>query len=91
MDSNVVPVTTKRSYTDVLPSFNFILDVTDAQKVRFSAARWSRRRTCIPSGWAIPTTSPAARIRYQNARFHFAGGSSGNPNLDPYRASQFLL
>ena len=39
MDSNVTPVTTKRNYTDVLPSFNFVPDITDTQKVRFGAAR----------------------------------------------------
>lgn len=39
LESNVVPVTTKRNYTDVLPSFNFVLDVTETQKVRFGAAK----------------------------------------------------
>ena len=32
-------VTTRRNYTDVLPTFNFVLDVTDSQKIRFGAAR----------------------------------------------------
>src|SRR5205823_15113671 len=39
VDSNVIPNQVKRSYTDVLPSFNFVLDVTESQKVRFGAAR----------------------------------------------------
>src|SRR5258708_30106287 len=39
VNNNNVPVTTRRNYTDVLPMFNFVLDVTESQKVRFDAAR----------------------------------------------------
>ena len=93
VDSNVVPVTTKRSYTDVLPSFNFILDVTDAQKVRFSAARVVAPQDLYSLGLgdSYNFTRGANVPGTNTARFQFAGGASGNPNLDPYRASQFLL
>jgi len=60
VDSNVIPVTTKRNYTDVLPSFNFVLDVTDDQKVRFGAARVVAPQDLFELGWEIPTISPAA-------------------------------
>jgi iron complex outermembrane receptor protein len=93
VDSNVVPVTTKRNYTDVLPSFNFVLDVTDTQKVRFGAARVVAPQDLYSLGlgqsynFTRGTDNPVTG----QARFQFAGGKAGNPQLDPYRASQFLL
>jgi TonB-dependent receptor len=93
LESNVVPVTTKRNYTDVLPSFNFMLDVTDTQKVRFGAARVVAPQDLysLGLGQSYNFTRGANNPVTGNARFFFDGGSSGNPNLDPYRASQFLL
>ena len=38
VNSNNVAVTKSRSYVDVLPSFNFTLNVTDSQKIRIGAA-----------------------------------------------------
>src|SRR5258708_12281528 len=38
VNNNNVPVEHKRTYTDVLPSLNFTLDVTEDQKVRLSPA-----------------------------------------------------
>ena len=46
VDSNVVPRVTKRNYTDVLPSFNFVLDVTDVRRSASAPRGWYRRRTC---------------------------------------------
>jgi iron complex outermembrane receptor protein len=93
LESNIVPVTTKRNYTDVLPSFNFVLDVTDTQKVRFGAARVVAPQDLFSLGLGntYNFTRGANDPVTGNARFFFDGGSSGNPNLDPYRASQFLL
>jgi TonB-dependent receptor len=93
LESNIVPVTTKRNYTDVLPSFNFVLDVTDTQKVRFGAARVVAPQDLYSLGlgntynFTRGANNPTTGV----ARFFFDGGSAGNPNLDPYRASQFLL
>ncbi len=93
VDSNVIPVTTKRNYTDVLPSFNFVLDVTDTQKVRFGAARVVAPQDLYSLGlgqsynFTRGTDNPVTG----QARFQFGGGKAGNPQLDPYRASQFLL
>ena len=39
VDANDVPFENSRSYTDILPSFNFVLNATDTQKLRFGAAR----------------------------------------------------
>jgi iron complex outermembrane recepter protein len=93
LESNVIPVTTKRNYTDVLPSFNFMLNVTDTQKVRFGAAKVVAPQDLysLGLGQSYNFTRGANDPVTGNARFFFDGGSSGNPNLDPYRASQFIL
>jgi TonB-dependent receptor len=93
VQSNVIPITTKRNYTDVLPSFNFVLDVTDSQKVRFGAARVVAPQDLFSLGLgpSYNFTRGASNPTTGAARFLFDGGAEGNPNLDPYRASQFLL
>lgn len=93
VQSNVIPVTTKRNYTDVLPSFNFVLDVTDSQKVRFGAARVVAPQDLYSLGLgpSYNFTRGASNPVSGAAQFKFDGGAEGNPNLDPYRASQFLL
>jgi iron complex outermembrane receptor protein len=93
LESNVIPVTTKRNYTDVLPSFNFVLDVTDTQKVRFGAARVVAPQDLYSLGLGntYNFTRGANNPVTGAARFFFDGGTAGNPNLDPYRASQFVL
>ena len=97
VDSNVVPVTTKRSYTDVLPIFNFVLDISDTEKVRFGAARVMSPQDLFSLGLGNSynfTRQTNARTNVNTGLkdgFAFAGGSSGNAQLDPYRASQFNL
>jgi TonB-dependent receptor len=88
VDSNDLSVTTKRNYTDVLPSFNFVLDLTDTQKARFSAARVVAPQDLYSLGLGNSYNFTRGG---NSATFHFAGGASGNPLLDPYRATQFLL
>jgi TonB-dependent receptor len=95
VDSNVIPVETKRSYIDVLPSFNFVADVTDTQKIRFGAARVVSPQDLFSLGLGNTynfTRQTNARVNVNTGLqdgFAFDGGSSGNPNLDPYRATQF--
>ena len=95
VDSNVVPVTTKRNYTDVLPSFNFVLDLTDEQKIRFGAARVVSPQDLFQLGLgnSYNFTRNPSRVQPNGTvgGFEFINGSSGNPNLNPYRASQFSL
>ena len=97
VDSNVVPVTTNRSYTDVLPSFNFVLDISDSEKVRLGAARVMSPQDLFSLGLGNSynfTRQTNARVNVKTGLqdgFAFAGGSSGNTQLDPYRASQFNL
>jgi len=97
VDSNVVPVVTKRSYTDVLPSFNFLLDVTDDQKIRFGAARVVSPQDLFLLGLGNSynyTRQVGSRVNIHTGLedgFAFSNGSSGNTQLDPFRASQFNL
>ncbi len=97
VDSNVVNKVTERSYTDVLPSLNFVLDVTDDQKIRFGAARVVSPQDLYLLGLGNSfnfTRQTNARINVHTGvadGFAFDGGNSGNTNLDPYRASQFNM
>jgi TonB-dependent receptor len=85
VDSNVVPITTSRNYVDILPSFNFVLDLTDTQKLRLDAARVMSPQDLFSLG--LGNTYGFTR-QGSSSTFVFDGGSSGNPQLDPYRATQ---
>jgi len=92
VDSNVVPIEHERTFTDVLPMLNFVYDLTDAQKLRFGAAKVVAQQDLFQLGIGNSynfTRGPDGPGGVP--RFQFANGSSGNPNLDPYRAKQFVL
>lgn len=80
--------TTRRSYTDFLPSLNAVANIGDGQKVRFSAARVVARQNLFDLGRGFATDF--TRNATTNL-FTFTGGSRGNAALDPYRAFQFDL
>jgi iron complex outermembrane recepter protein len=92
VNANDVPFESSRSYTDVLPSFNFVLNATDTQKVRFGAARVVAPQNLqqlgagLQYGFTRAPDGPGGQVR-----FKFDGGSAGNASLDPFRASQFNL
>jgi TonB-dependent receptor len=94
VNANDVPFETGRSYTDVLPTFNFVLNVTDQQKVRLGAARVLSPQNLNDIGRglsydftrAAPTECPGGGVC-----FKFDGGTAGNAKLDPFRASQFFV
>lgn len=71
------PVSIDRSYTDILPSINVSFDMTDQVVLRFAAARTMARPDYTD---VAPTV---------NLNVGSLSGTSGNPNLDPYRANQF--
>jgi TonB-dependent receptor len=93
VNSNNIPISHGRTYTDVLPTLNFVFDATDAQKVRFGAARVVAPQNLFQLGLgnSYNFTRGADDPVTGGARFQFANGTSGNPNLDPFRASQFNL
>jgi TonB-dependent receptor len=92
VNANNIPIPHDRTYTDVLPSFNFVFDATDAQKIRFGAARVVAPQNLMQLGLGNAYGfTRGANGPNETARFQFSNGSSGNPTLDPFRASQFNL
>lgn len=97
VDNNVIPTTTRRSYDDILPSLNFVLDASENEKIRFGAARVTSPQDLFFLGLGntynfTRQTNARTNIRTGLADgFAFAGGQSGNAQLDPYRATQTNL
>jgi TonB-dependent receptor len=92
VNANNQPIAHSRKYTDVLPSFNFVFDITEAQKFRFGAARVVAPQNLMQLGLGNSYNfTRGADGPGGAARFQFANGASGNPNLDPFRASQFNM
>ena len=94
VNNNNVPVSTNRHYNDVLPSLNFEYKVDDHQIVRFGAAKVMSAQDLFSLGLGnsynfTRQTGGRTNVSTGNADgFAFAGGSSGNAQLDPYRAWQ---
>lgn len=95
--ANPNPLQTIRHYNDVLPSFNMTLNITDDQLVRFGAARVTSPQDLYALGLGTLynfTRVSGSRVNINTGMqdgFAFANGTAGNPNLDPYRATQFLI
>jgi iron complex outermembrane receptor protein len=71
-----IPVAASKSYNDVLPSLNFAYDVTPEVVVRFAAAKVMSRPDF---------TDMVPRVILNTGAL---SGTAGNPNIDPYRATQ---
>ena len=95
VNANDVPFENSRSYTDILPSFNFVLNATDTQKLRFGAARVMSPQNLQQLGaglqYGFTRAAPSACTGGAAVCFKFQGGNAGNSGLDPFRASQFNL
>ncbi len=73
-------VTEKRNYTEVLPSFNFVFDITDDVIIRAAAARTMAR----------PNFADLAPIESTgDLNGAFPVGTAGNPLLKPQVSNQF--
>lgn len=82
-------VTTKtREYWDVLPSLNFSLNTSEDTKLRFSAAKVLARPNLQDLGKGFSKNFTRTSTGTGSDYFAFTGGTSGNPDLDPYRATQ---
>jgi iron complex outermembrane receptor protein len=79
--SPVVPVSFSGDYDDILPSLNVKLDVTDELVARLSASRVMTRPT-------LSDLSPAQSILSNPGNETI---NRGNPDLEPFRASQFEI
>jgi iron complex outermembrane receptor protein len=79
IDGNTfTPLSISNDYTDVLPSLNTILHLTDNQLLRFGASIGVSRPPldALVTGFSLnPTGSPPT-------------GGGGNPKLDPFKADQ---
>jgi TonB-dependent receptor len=94
VNANDIPFENSRSYTDVLPTLNFVLDATDTQKVRFAAARVLSPQNLNDLGRGLSynfTRASPSECPGGGVCFKFAQGTAGNANLDPFRATQVLL
>lgn len=89
--NNDVSFEKSRSYVDVLPSFNFVLNATESQKFRFGAARVVAPQSLAQLGLGNSYNFTRGADGPNGARFFFVNGGSGNANLDPFRASQFNM
>jgi len=83
-------VVTNRSFTDVLPAVNLALDFTDRLKLRLAYSKNMQVLNLDQWGgglslnYGIDTSTPGSTL------FRVLGGnSSGNPNLDPWRSSNY--
>lgn len=79
---NIQDINSSNSYDDILPSVNINYDFTDDVVVRFAAAKVMSRPdydflSARKSGYCAAATG--------------CKGSEGNPNLKPYRATQYDL
>jgi iron complex outermembrane recepter protein len=94
VNANDVPFASSRSYTDVLPTFNFVLNVTDQQKFRFGAGRVLSPQNLNDIGRGLSydfTRAAPSQCPGGGVCFKFDGGTGGNAKLDPFRASQFFV
>jgi TonB-dependent receptor len=86
---DVGTATTKRSYQDVLPSANFALDVTDSFKVRLAYSKNMMPLDLSTWGGGLQLNYSLAETP-QGPIFRVANGTStGNPNLNPWRSTNF--
>jgi len=78
---NFLPISISNDYTNVLPSLNAVLHLTDTQQLRLGASIGIARPPLdsLTTGFSLSRTG--------NPRT----GGGGNPKLDPYKADQFDL
>lgn len=80
--------TKSKSYWDILPSLNYTLDVTDDSKLRITAARVIARPSFQDLGKGFSKNFTRVDLESGETFYRFIGGSTGNPELDPFRAKQ---
>ncbi|WP_454829187.1 TonB-dependent receptor [Pseudoxanthomonas wuyuanensis] len=81
-------------YTDVLPSANIAFDISDEQKIRFGYNKAVARQDLPDLGRGLVVFYAANGTRYPELppdAAIFLSGRSGNPDLEPYRASNYNM
>ena len=84
MAGEVEAVAIDHDYDEVLPSLNMTLEVTDEQQVRFGVAKTIARAP-------VDLMSPSLNLNDDLFGANPGESSSGNPKLDPFRATQVDL
>lgn len=77
--TTALPVSVKREFHDTLPSFNLIVRPSSKLAFRFAAAKVTARPDLSTTGVGV-SLSPVSMT-----------GTAGNPDLKPYRATQYDL
>ncbi|WP_149196074.1 TonB-dependent receptor [Luteimonas suaedae] len=79
-------------YTDVLPSANIAFDISDEQKLRFAYNKAVARQNLPDLGRGLVVFYSANSGRHPDLPDDlaiFGSGRSGNPDLEPFRASNY--
>ena len=87
---NLGEVDSTKSYVDPLPEFNLNVDLTDTQKLRFAFNRAVARQNLptLASGFVASYIANSGRNTSLRPDAQlFLQATSGNPNLDPFRAN----
>ena len=77
-------VNVRSSYQDLLPSFNLVYNFSEDMLVRFSAGKVMARVTFRDMSGQVAWNIDRYGLNNQNF-----GGSGGNPELEPYRATNY--
>ncbi|MGN6363630.1 TonB-dependent receptor [Asticcacaulis taihuensis] len=78
-------ITLDKSYDDILPSFNAAYDLNDDMMIRFSAGKVMSRPTFADMSGQVEYSLD----RYSTLADGHFGGTGGNPDLQPYRATNY--
>ena len=81
----------KRKYTDWLPSLNASYDISDQWKARFAYSKTMQPLDLGNYGGGLSIFTSDCGAALPNVRCVTGASSSGNPNLDPWRASNLDL
>jgi len=82
---------TRRSYNDVLPALNFSLNLTDRLVARLAASRNMMPLDLSQWGGGLQLNYSLLETKQGPIFQVAAGNSSGNPNLDPWRSTNYGL
>ena len=80
---------TKRKYTDWLPSLNLVYDLGENWKIRAAYSKTMQPLDLGNYGGGLSIFTSDCGAALPNVRCVTGASASGNPNLDPWRSSNF--
>ncbi|ESQ82521.1 hypothetical protein AEAC466_16785 [Asticcacaulis sp. AC466] len=78
-----------KSYDDILPSFNAAYDLSDNMMIRFSAGKVMSRPTFADMSGQVEYSLDRYSTVGTSGGTQVFGGTGGNPDLKPYRATNY--